>query len=105
MPYTSFILVDEVLRRHYYQDLDNRWVRSLQDLKNNNNPTRGELLRGQATAYHNYNITIIEMLWKENHGLCTSFAIRVAHETGIEKVTNYRNGGTHWVAWVRLFRT
>jgi len=100
MPYPSSILVEEVLKGHSHQNVVNRWVRFLQDLKNDNNPTRGELRRGQATTYHNYIITIIETLWKNDHGLFIFFAIRVAHETGIEKVTNYGNDGTHRVAWV-----
>ncbi len=98
MPYPSSILVEEVLKGHSHQDVDNRWVRFLQDLKNDYNPTRGELLKEQATTYHKYNMTIIEMLWREDHGLCTSFAVHVAHETKTERVTSYGNDGTHRVA-------
>jgi len=35
-------------------------------------------------AQHIDNMTIDDTLWKNDHGLCTSFAIRVAHGAGIE---------------------
>jgi len=44
MPYLSCLPVEEVLKRQYYKDVENRWVQFLRDLKNNNNPSFRKLL-------------------------------------------------------------
>jgi hypothetical protein len=51
MPFASFILVEEVLRRRYYRDLEHQWAHLLQDSKIEDNLNRGEgLLRTGVTV-------------------------------------------------------
>jgi len=102
VPYTNSVLIDEVLTRRYYHDVENPWPHFWRVLGNEYNRSRGEgLFRTGVTAQHIDNMTIDDTLWKNDHGLCTSFAIRVAHEAGIEDFMSYGDNGRHRVAWVR----
>lgn len=101
MPFTSFVIYDEILKRKYYSNADSRWTCFLRDLKKKGDNIKGDgLYRVGVTDKNIDTMTIDQSLWRINHGLCTSFAIRVAHEAGLEEFIKYGNNGVHRLAWV-----
>jgi len=99
---TDYKLFDFLLK-HKYADSEAqaRWKESSRDLKGTPVTEDGALQQVENSAISVDNMNIDDTLWKANHGLCTSFALRSVLEAKIVPYIKVGDSGHHRMAWIK----